>query len=97
MNCGDPTTNLSVSKFVSASGSAPAGTSYNSAFQVRCQPGYRFSDYTAINSMTCLSDGHWNQIVVTPCIGTNFLRILFDPLILLSSTINTIQLFKSEN
>ena len=67
IDCGDPTTNLSAFKFISASGSPPSLTSYTSVFQVRCQSGYQFSDLSAIYTLTCRSDGIWNALV--PCLG----------------------------
>ncbi len=67
IDCGDPTTNLSIFKFFSACGSPPSLISFNSIFQVRCQSGYQFSDFSSISTLTCRSDGIWN--VVVPCLG----------------------------
>ena len=71
ISCGDPTTNLSASKYQSATGSGPLSSTYNSALSVRCLSGYRLSDLSETTVITCQSTGIWNALI--NCIRTRFI------------------------
>ncbi len=69
-NCGDPTTNLSTRNLLAASGSVPIVTTINAAFSARCQVGYRFSDLSDVNLLTCQLGGVWTNIAT--CMRIHF-------------------------
>ncbi len=70
VNCGDPTTNLSMIFQNYVSGSAPYPTIYRKSTSVKCFDGYRWMDGAKSNTITCGAASKWNTTAA--CIGMNF-------------------------
>ncbi len=68
MNCGDPSTNLSIVSKVFTSGSPPSTTFYPTATTIRCITGMRFTDQSSSYLINCTAWGIWTS---SPnCYGT---------------------------
>ncbi len=65
MNCGDPTSNLSISYYKFNSGTTTSLFSYRSSELIRCTPGFVFIDGFQLHQMNCSANGIWS--VVSSC------------------------------
>ena len=61
MNCGNPSTNLSIESKVFTSGSPPSNTFYPTSTTIRCITGMRFIDQSSSYSLTCNAWGIWTS------------------------------------
>ncbi len=60
MDCGNPTSNITIEKKRFQTGSPPSTGQYLTKVSVLCQLGYRFSDLSVNNSILCSSKGSWS-------------------------------------
>ena len=67
IDCGEPTTNLSVRNEFYSSGTKPLSTRYPIGIFVVCVSGYVYSDYEIQKVINCTISGAW--IYSFSCIG----------------------------
>ncbi len=67
MDCGNPTSNLTVRQIQYLSGSSPAVTTYLNSVVIKCLVGFRWTDNILLKNITCLATGFWSSVV--GCVG----------------------------
>ena len=60
IDCGDPSSNLTLKKLRYKTGSPPQITYYLITTNIVCDVGYRFDDGELVKNITCNANGRWS-------------------------------------
>ncbi len=67
LNCGDPSTNLSVANQQFSSGSSPSSLAYQTSASVNCLIGFKWTDGSLERTISCLATSSWSSLI--DCFG----------------------------
>ncbi len=63
LNCGDPTSNLTLENKIFKSGTMPSQTTYPIQTDIICMSGYMLSDFSQYVQISCDSNGKWTASI----------------------------------
>ena len=61
LNCGDPSSNLTISKMLLATGSLPTVTLYKTNLLISCATGYTWADNGMYQTINCTAQAIWTS------------------------------------